>query len=105
FDTTARIWEFAAGTLLALLPAATGPARPGSPLARPWLRLVLGWAGLAVLVSTGALLEVQRTFSGWIALVPLSGAALVFLAWSTGSALSADRLLASRPGACLVVIS
>src|SRR5699024_3075166 len=93
FDSPARIWEFAAGALLALLPAATGPPRPGSPLARPWLRLVLGWAGLAVLVSTGALLEVQRMFPGWIALVPLTGAALVFLAGSTGSALGADRLL------------
>ena len=105
FDTTARIWEFAAGTLLALLPAATGPARPGSPLARPWLRLVLGWAGLAALVSTGALLEVQRMFPGWIALVPLTGAALVFLAGSTGSALGADRLLSSRPFAFLGEIS
>src|SRR5699024_12025556 len=53
FDTTARIWEFAAGTLLALLPAAAGPARPGSHArpgslsARPPLRLVLGLAGLA----------------------------------------------------------
>src|SRR5699024_8838601 len=82
-----------------------GPPRPGSPLARPWLRLVLGWAGLAVLVSTGALLEVQRMFPGWIALVPLTGAALVFLAGSTGSALGADRLLSSRPFAFLGEIS
>src|SRR5699024_3032343 len=105
FDTTARIWEFAAGTLLALLPAATGPPRPGSPLARPWLRLVLGWAGLAALVSTGALLGVQRMFPGWIALVPLTGAALVCLAGSTRVVLCAVRLLASRPLSLLVEIS
>lgn len=105
FDTTARIWEFAVGTLLALLPAATGAARPGSLLARPRLRLVLGWAGLAVLVSTGALLDVQRMFPGWIALVPLLGATLVFLAGSTGSRIGADRLLASRPFAFLGEIS
>src|SRR5690625_7835643 len=44
-------------------------------------------------------------FPGWIALVPLTGAALVFLAGSTGSALGADRLLSSRLFAFLGVIS
>ncbi|MGP5079387.1 acyltransferase family protein [Brachybacterium alimentarium] len=96
FDTGARIWEFAAGTLLALVPAVTLPHR---------LRLLLGWAGLAVLVATGAVLDVESLFPGWIALIPLLGAALVVLAGSTASPVGADRLLSSRPAAFLGNIS
>lgn len=88
FDTAARLWEFAAGSLLALAPVMTGRRR---------LRVALGWAGIAVLIGTGALIDAQSMFPGWIAAVPLLGAVLVFVAGDTSSALGADRLLRSRP--------
>lgn len=95
FDTTTRIWEFTAGSLLALWPAANAAA-PIAPRSRR-LRTVLGWAGLAAPISTGALIDGRSMFPGWIALLPLLGATGVFLAGTTGSRLGADRLLASRP--------
>jgi len=95
FDTTARVWEFAAGSLLAVWPVAN-PAAPATPRARRW-RVGLGWAGLAALIATGALIDGRSMFPGWIALVPLAGAAGVFLAGTTGSRLGADRLFSSRP--------
>ncbi|MGP9538462.1 acyltransferase family protein [Brachybacterium sp. AOP43-C2-M15] len=95
FDTTARIWEFAAGSLLAVWPLAS-PAEPSGERARR-VRTALGWAGLAALISTGALIDGRSMFPGWIATVPLLGAAGVFLAGTTGSRWGADRLLSSRP--------
>ena len=95
FDTSTRMWEFAAGSLLALWPAANAAA-PASRRARR-VRTVLGWAGLAALISTGALIDGRSMFPGWIAAIPLLGATGVFLAGTTGSRLGADRLLASRP--------
>ncbi len=101
FDTTARMWEFAAGSLLALWPAATspGPGRASFP------RVLLGWTGLAVLIGTGILLDARSLFPGWVALIPLLGATGVFLSGSTGSRWGADRLLTSRPFTLLGDIS
>ncbi|ATG51011.1 acyltransferase [Brachybacterium vulturis] len=97
FDTTTRIWEFAAGSLLALWPAAN-PSTTAAPTGRSrQLRIALGWAGLAALISTGALIDGRSMFPGWIAAVPLLGATGVFLAGTTGARLGADRLLSSRP--------
>ena len=95
FDTSTRVWEFAAGSLLALWPAANADA-PATGRARR-LRVGLGWAGLAVLIATGALIDGRSMFPGWIAALPLLGATGVFLAGATGSRLGADRLLSSRP--------
>ncbi|MEU6250939.1 acyltransferase family protein [Glycomyces sp. NPDC047010] len=85
FDTGARLWEFALGGMLAiLLPLLHFPAR---------VRVVLGWAGLAALLTCGALLEVSTMFPGWIALWPTGAAVLVIVAGRTGSRWGADRLL------------
>lgn len=82
FFSTTRIWEFAAGALLVLL------LRPSA--ARPAVRGVLAWAGLAA-IGASALLYTQRTpFPGWAALLPVAGT-IAFLAagrsdwrWSPG---------------------
>ncbi|MFQ6484068.1 acyltransferase family protein [Brachybacterium epidermidis] len=68
-------------------------------------RVVAGWAGLVALVSCGMLVDVQGAFPGWIALWPLSAAALVLLAGSTGHLLSVDRLLSTRPARFLGDVS
>jgi peptidoglycan/LPS O-acetylase OafA/YrhL len=89
FDTRARLWEFAAGSLLALaLPYLRAP--------RP-LRVVLGWAGVVAMLACGLVLPVGQSFPGSVALWPIGAAALVIAAGQTGSRLGADRLLSTRP--------
>ncbi|KAE8765278.1 acyltransferase family protein [Georgenia thermotolerans] len=88
FDTRARLWEFAAGSLLAL-------ALPHLRLARP-LRVVMGWTGVAGMLACGVLLPVGQSFPGYVALWPLISAGLVIAAGQSGSRLGVDRLLSSR---------
>lgn len=108
FDTRARLWEFAAGSLLGLLlpgieaRRGDGRRRGGRHASRragalTGPRVAAGWLGLVGLVSCGLLVDVQGAFPGWIAAWPLAAAALVLWAGTTGHALGADRLLASAP--------
>ncbi len=89
FDTRARLWEFALGSLVAL----------ALPLFRPRkeLRVVLGWAGLAAMLSCGLLLAVDRSFPGFVALWPTLAAAAIILAGQSGSRFGVDRILTWRP--------
>lgn len=87
FDTGTRLWEFAAGSLLAL--------------ALPYIRLpyllrgVLGWVGLAAIAVCGLLLDVQGGFPGYLALWPVIATALVVVGGIDGA--GPARLLSSRP--------
>ncbi len=89
FDTRARLWEFASGTLIAM----------GSMLWRAprGVRIVMGWVGVAGLVSAGMVLPVETGFPGYLALWPIVSGALVMLAGRTESRFGVDRWLASRP--------
>jgi peptidoglycan/LPS O-acetylase OafA/YrhL len=89
FDTRARLWEFALGSLLALALPYLKPVRA--------LRVVLGWAGLAAMVSCGLLLTVDRSFPGYIALWPTLAGAAIIIAGQTGSRCGVDRILSSKP--------
>jgi peptidoglycan/LPS O-acetylase OafA/YrhL len=89
FDTRARLWEFALGSLLAL---ALPHLKPGKAL-----RVVLGWAGLVAMLSCGLLLTVDRSFPGFIALWPTLAAAAIIVAGQSGSRFGVDRLLTWRP--------
>ncbi|CEA08648.1 O-acetyltransferase OatA [Arthrobacter saudimassiliensis] len=89
FDTRTRLWEFAFGTLLAL-------ALPYLRLPRG-VRVAAGWLGLAAMLSCGFLIDVQGAFPGFVALWPLTAAALIIAAGQTGSRFGADRLLTWRP--------
>ena len=93
FDTRARLWEFALGSLLAL---ALPYLKPGKAL-----RVVLGWAGLVGMVSCGLLLTVDRSFPGFVALWPTLSAAAIIVAGQTGSRYGVDRVLSSRPAVAL----
>ncbi|SFS14078.1 Peptidoglycan/LPS O-acetylase OafA/YrhL, contains acyltransferase and SGNH-hydrolase domains [Agrococcus baldri] len=72
FDTWGRLWEFAAGSIFALI--------------APWLRLStrmkhgMTWVGLAAVLATGWLLPVESAFPGFAALWPVVAAGLVLLA-------------------------
>ncbi|TCK26415.1 acyltransferase family protein [Pseudonocardia endophytica] len=87
FHSLTRVWEFALGGLLALwidrLERLPGPRT----------RVVIGWTGVAALVSCGLLLTVDRAFPGIAALWPTGAAALVLLAGHTGHRFGADRWL------------
>lgn len=89
FDTRTRLWEFAAGTLLAMLVLAW---RVPS-----WLKVPLGWLGVTGLVTCGWLLPVEQAFPGYLALWPLLSGAFVIAAGQTGSRLGVDRLLSAKP--------
>lgn len=89
FDTPARLWEFALGSLVAL-------ALPSLRIPRSW-RVWLGWLGLVAMLSCGFVLDVQASFPGSIALWPTLAAACVIVAGQTGSKFGADRFLSTGP--------
>jgi len=102
FDTRARLWQFAAGGLLALALR---------PTTRAWTRhlrgpapKLLGWAGVAVLVFAGAFLE-STAFPGWAALAPVAGASAVILAATAAPGTGAGHLLNTWPLQRLGVLS
>jgi peptidoglycan/LPS O-acetylase OafA/YrhL len=89
FDTRARLWEFALGSLLALVLPYLKPGK--------MLRVALGWAGLAAMLSCGLLLTVDRAFPGFIALWPTLAAAAIIVAGQSGSRFGVDRFLRWKP--------
>ena len=85
FHTGSRLWEFALGSLLAL-------ALPWLSTLPEKLRRIGGWAGLVTVIGSGAVLDVQGQFPGFMALIPTVAAALVIMApaprqWSNPSGL------------------
>lgn len=89
FDTEARLWEFALGSIVALwLPALRLPR---------YLRAVLGWAGIVAIVACGFVLDVNGTFPGYVALWPTLAASLVIIAGDTQTRWGPEKLLTARP--------
>lgn len=89
FDTRSRLWEFAAGSLVALaLPYLRLPAR---------LRSVLGWIGLLAIVSCGMVIDVRGGFPGYLALWPVLATALVIVAGAGEAPAGPGRWLSAAP--------
>ncbi|WP_188784219.1 acyltransferase family protein [Nocardioides phosphati] len=96
FVTPTRVWELAAGGLLALWTtrAAAGTARPGGDV----LRAVGSWVGLGLLAFTAAAYSGATPFPSWQAGVPVLGAVLLILtAPAAGDRATPGPLLALRP--------
>jgi len=86
FDTRTRLWEFALGSLVAVvLPYVRLPA---------WFAMVAGWSGLVLIVTCGLVLDVQGGFPGYYALWPTLAAAAVILAGSAPTPVGVGRVLA-----------
>ncbi|MBC9703889.1 MAG: acyltransferase [Enterococcus sp.] len=89
FDTRARLWEFALGTLIALcLSFISLPRKVG---------IVAGWVGIAAMLSVGFVIDVEGAFPGFIALWPLAAASLIILSGDTKSKFGVDRVLSWKP--------
>ena len=94
--TPARAWEFAAGGLLALLPATlAGPARLAA----------LSWAGLAAIVASAFLYTPATPFPGVAALLPVLGACAVMGAGDPARRWAPAPVLRARPAQYLGGIS
>ncbi|MDR6866329.1 peptidoglycan/LPS O-acetylase OafA/YrhL [Microbacterium resistens] len=89
FDTRTRLWEFAAGSLVALMV-------PHIRLNRV-LGAILGWVGLAAIVACGMVIDVRGGFPGYLALWPVIATALVILSGAQETAGGPARFLAARP--------
>jgi peptidoglycan/LPS O-acetylase OafA/YrhL len=89
FVTTTRMWELGIGGLLALLPAVTA-RRLGR---HGWL----GWAGLAMIIASQFVIRGATPFPGWIALLPVLGAAAMIAGGSAQGKLGPWRLTSARP--------
>lgn len=76
FITTARIWELAAGGLIATLTPLTATRLP-----RP-LSALLAWAGMAAILLAAVTFNDHTAFPGYTALLPVLGTALLILAAS-----------------------
>ncbi|GAA2171841.1 acyltransferase family protein [Arthrobacter parietis] len=89
FDTRARLWEFALGTLLALILPYVSIPRVA--------RIIAGWVALAAVLSGGFLLDVEREFPGFVALWPLLAAGTIMVAGNSGSRFGVDAMLSWKP--------
>ncbi len=89
FDTRTRLWEFAAGSLVAL----------ALPLFRAGVvaRATLGWIGVAGIIACGVVLDVQGGFPGYLALWPVLCTAAVIFSGVGPSRGGPSALLSSRP--------
>jgi peptidoglycan/LPS O-acetylase OafA/YrhL len=85
FISLTRLWEFAAGALLALWIARIRLS--------PAVAKIVGWIGLAVLVLLGIVVDVSRQFPGYLAAIPVFAALAIIVSASNGGNL---RLLDNR---------
>ena len=89
FDTRTRVWEFAIGGMLVLFIFKV--KLPGL------ISTLMGWLGLAALISTGLLLDVEGSFPSYVALWPVMAAVFVMLAGQNPTKLGVEKFLGSKP--------
>jgi len=94
--TGARVWQFAAGALLAIL-VETGWFRQVAAHLR-FLGLAAGWAGLATVLGAVFLFDRNTPYPGTAALLPTTGTVLLIFAGSVRqTAVNVGRVLALPP--------
>lgn len=95
FATFARAWEFAAGGLLAFLPAKiAGPARTRAGSA---MHMLASWGGLAAIAFAVMTFNGATPFPSYTALLPVLGTVAVIWAAESSSAWSPTHLGRSGP--------
>ena len=106
FVTPTRVWELGVGALLALWTARR--ATSGGHLHRrpnPAGPVLLRWAGLAAIAVAALTFSGATAFPGWIALVPVLGAAAVIAAGDTGRRDPLTPVAGARPVQFLGAVS
>ncbi|MGY6500035.1 MAG: acyltransferase family protein [Acidimicrobiales bacterium] len=91
FVTTTRIWELAAGGLLAAVAGA------GATRLAPGLRAALAWGGLGLIGWSMVTYDQTTAFPGTAALVPVLGTLAVLAASADGVRGGPGRVLVARP--------
>ncbi len=86
FHLGSRLWEFAAGTGLALALR--------KPVGHPAVMRALGWVGLIAVVSFAAFIDASERLPGFVALVPVTAGALIIAASRRGAE---PTILRARP--------
>jgi len=89
FDTVSRVWELAAGGMLAVLSASTARIPPGFGAA-------LAWVGLAILVCGAFAIGPDVSFPGPWAIVPVIASCMIIAGGSSGKHIAALANPASR---------
>ncbi|MED4014485.1 acyltransferase family protein [Sutcliffiella cohnii] len=89
FNTFARVWEFSMGGIVAVLASHI--------VLRKTLSFVLGWVGLAAIISCGIVIQVSTVFPGYAALWPTLGGVFIILAGVSGGKYGVHRILTSKP--------
>lgn len=87
FSTGLRLWEFALGSLAALIFTSALPWRAA---------LAVGWAGLTAVLLTAFAVGPTGLFPGWVALMPTLGAAALLIARDSGGSVGAHTVLENR---------
>jgi peptidoglycan/LPS O-acetylase OafA/YrhL len=96
FVTPTRLWELAAGGVLAAVVTLVG-ARSGLRPVPGTVRALVAWLGIAVLVAATVLENASTPFPGVAALLPVGGAVLFIAANSSGVRGAPTTVLGLRP--------
>jgi peptidoglycan/LPS O-acetylase OafA/YrhL len=89
FSLQTRAWELGIGALVAI----------GLPLLRKVGSLagsVMAWAGIALIIASALLLNAASQFPGYLAAVPVAGAALIIVGGLPTGSRSSDAVLGNR---------
>lgn len=89
FVTPTRVWEFAAGSLVALL--LLGRQFVGAR------STILAWTGMATIIVCSFTFSSATPFPGWVAILPVAGACLMLSAPGSFSVLAPRWWLSAKP--------
>jgi len=93
FFTQVRAWEFAAGGIVALMPALSRPANAG------WRQVaaLASWGAMAAIVLSALRFDFDTAFPGWVAIIPVAATAFLLWVQDHGVRWSPQFLLRWRP--------
>ncbi len=96
FVTPTRLWELGIGGLVAV-GTRYGLLGAADPIAHAGVRAIAGWFGLSLIILSTFVLNGTSAFPGYVALLPVGGAAIFLAARTDGVTLSPSRVLSWRP--------
>jgi len=85
-----RAWQLAVGCLIAV----NTPSLRAIP---NWIGGAMSWTGLALVVVFAVAFKLPYPYPGWVAILPVTGTALVLVGGMSMPTWGAERLLALRP--------